>query len=552
MAEPIGLVGLTLQLYIGCIHSYKLFLRARDRERDSSVLTTKMQIEEIRFESWGSLWGFTTQEVDVELAQDESTMAVILKTLQQIKAIFEDTVGLVTKYGLEQEFGDIELDENLETQPPERKRRRATGFSRVIRTGSAVIDRCRWAIVDREKFDGLVQDMKDFNDGLHNITLPAKERRSIGRAVLCAMGTDTLDATRLQVIEAASQTLGSSSTAEPYHSLHMITDFRLRASTVGESSLRISKEQVVLDGTAIALAAHNEPGIGIYNNTPVLVEWRPTPVSLDARTRIARLSSLLSVPSKPSEFHVLDLLAYFEDHDTHRLCFISKLPTPCALPPISLYHLLSRNFKIPPLGTRFRLAQILNVSVLQLHCSSWMHRRIRSSNILFFRNDARQPPDLSQPWITGFGYAHPDGHWSRNAALSRSTKNDENDLYRHPHIHWDEQTSAGLTYRREYDVFSLGMVLLEIGLWEQLRMLKIDRSDEAWLENLKQRDVKRLEYKCGSIYHDVVIRCLEGTKKPTENEVEEEEDGWSWEERKRTEQAWLYWDVLKELEKCNA
>jgi hypothetical protein len=118
------------------------------------------------------------------------------------------------------------------------------------------------------------------------------------------------------------------------------------------------------------------------------MEWRSIPESPDSSTRVAKLNSILSKPSKPPRFCVLDLLAYFEDYDIRRLCFVSRLPTSSTLPPISLYHLLSRISKIPPLGTRFRMTQILAASVLELHCSSWMHRRIRSSNILFFRYDA--------------------------------------------------------------------------------------------------------------------------------------------------------------------
>ena len=153
--------------------------------------------------------------IEAELAQEEPAMSVILKTLERIKAIFEDTAGLVTKYGLEQELKDMELDEPLALSPPERKQKWTAGFSSIVRTASTVIERCRWAIVDREKSESLVKDVKDFNDGLYNITLPAKERRSLGMAVLCAMGTDTQDAARLQDIESASVTHSSNTIAEP-------------------------------------------------------------------------------------------------------------------------------------------------------------------------------------------------------------------------------------------------------------------------------------------------------------------------------------------------
>jgi hypothetical protein len=124
----VGALDLALQLYVCCIHDYKLFLLARDYKRDSSVLTIKMQIEEIRFESWGSFSGFTAGMIDAELAQEEPAMSVIMKTLERIKAIFEDTAGLVTKYGLEQKFKDMELDELLAHSAPESRQKRTAGF----------------------------------------------------------------------------------------------------------------------------------------------------------------------------------------------------------------------------------------------------------------------------------------------------------------------------------------------------------------------------------------------------------------------------------------
>jgi hypothetical protein len=77
-----------------------------------------------------------------------------------------------------------------------------------------------------------VKDVKDFNDGLYNITLPATEQRSLGMSVLCAMGIHTQNITRLQDIESASVTHGSNTIAEPYHSLHMIAGFHLRVTSL--------------------------------------------------------------------------------------------------------------------------------------------------------------------------------------------------------------------------------------------------------------------------------------------------------------------------------
>lgn len=82
------------------------------------------------------------------------------------------------------------------------------------------------------------------------------------------------------------------------------------------------------------------------------------------------------------------------------------------------------------------------------------------------------------------------------------------DYYQHPAKHADPKR----LYRHAYDVYSLGILLLEVGLWEELKNYK-HSGDEDQDHYERRRWVcetylNRLRWACGDTYADVVLRCL--------------------------------------------
>jgi hypothetical protein len=83
------------------------------------------------------------------------------------------------------------------------------------------------------------------------------------------------------------------------------------------------------------------------------------------------------------------------------------------------------------------------------------------------------------------------------------------DYYQHPAKHADPQR----LYRHAYDVYSLGILLLEIGLWKELRI-----HEDSFNEDIEDHYVRRrlicreyihkLRWTCGDTYADVVLSCL--------------------------------------------
>jgi hypothetical protein len=148
------------------------------------------------------------------------------------------------------------------------------------------------------------------------------------------------------------------------------------------------------------------------------------------------------------------------------------------------------------LGARFELARKLVRAVCLLHSTGWLHKNIRAESVMFFpehssafRRDKHEDNieiDVSQPILMGYLFSRPDGitvpgpkpppgqdQGTRPAFVMPSTPNSPSnnilngstlDYYQHPARHANPER----LYRHAYDVYSLGILLLEVGLWRRL------------------------------------------------------------------------------------
>jgi hypothetical protein len=146
----------------------------------------------------------------------------------------------------------------------------------------------------------------------------------------------------------------------------------------------------------------------------------------------------------------------------------------------------------PSLTTRFQLATVLVSAIYQLHSSSWMHREMSAENVIFFQGfrnllGEKQSPqslttlyDLKNPYLDGFKNSR-----SSVYGLSPSYDDDPKRLamfwvqeqpYRHSsyllHKRWGNGSRRKF-HRFRHEYYSLGLILLEIGLWLPLAGLHI-------------------------------------------------------------------------------
>ncbi|KAL8746947.1 MAG: hypothetical protein Q9190_001109 [Brigantiaea leucoxantha] len=196
--------------------------------------------------------------------------------------------------------------------------------------------------------------------------------------------------------------------------------------------------------------------------------------------------------------------------------FVFQIPRGLSYEPRSLRSYLSSNVNLT-LTIRFELAKQMAKSIAYVHTLGFVHKNVCPETVLGFHNSESES-DLF--FLVGFeSIRMADGQTLR---LGDSTwaKN----LYRHPHrqgLHPED------TYIMQHDIYSLGVCLLEVGLWKSFLLYEAGTiaplpspalgiaSDGPEFEQpalMKERLIalakRHLPKQMGERYKKVVVNCL--------------------------------------------
>ncbi|CVL11807.1 hypothetical protein FPRO06_13102 [Fusarium proliferatum] len=119
--------------------------------------------------------------------------------------------------------------------------------------------------------------------------------------------------------------------------------------------------------------------------------------------------------------------------------------------------------------------------------------------------------------LTDFEFSRPVADVTR---LAPHTIDTEHEVYRHS----DRQGLPNASFSKIHDIYSLGLVLLEIGLWQTAKQIyddivKYDLNGVAPTANVMAQKLrsaylddarKRLAHQMGSDYQGAVLACLDG------------------------------------------
>jgi hypothetical protein len=301
--------------------------------------------------------------------------------------------------------------------------------------------------------------------------------------------------------------------------------------SIGKSSIRVIGRLCVKHSSNNPWKTDGSKSV----ETPVLVEYAtydPAYRSTGVSAPTDRLDTLLSILAKlanDQSFHgTLTCLGYFEDPTQPRFGLVFELPSfvysgasdlhkPVEeLRPVTLLSVLqtgskslhNSNSATPPLEDRFRLAYTLGLTFSKIHGGDFVHKDVNSSNILVFRKNKRQSANsralqfaLRSPVICSFDLF---SEYDIEPANTMPPLN----IYRHP----EDPKFTGekaKQYGPQFDLYSLGLILLEVGLWQPLADLW---KPKYTLADFKQRVedvyIRRLASKCGTAYMQVVRECF--------------------------------------------
>lgn len=227
--------------------------------------------------------------------------------------------------------------------------------------------------------------------------------------------------------------------------------------------------------------------------------------------RVQELIAVLRYNARPVAFRSLDCLGAFHDPKRKGFGMIYAFPWEDTVP-IRLNKLLRRSAKdkfVPDLSEKLDLAKILVTCVQSFHISGWVHKNISSFSVIFFLKSEKDLSTLNmrEPYVIGFDHSRKDGE--DEYSLRNSSRIPGAREYLHP-----DYRKRGTDYRRSYDYYSLGLVLLEIGTWTSLSNIygaavfpppSPEELRMKYIRNCTEHLVKTM----GPTYADVTKKCLE-------------------------------------------
>ncbi len=244
----------------------------------------------------------------------------------------------------------------------------------------------------------------------------------------------------------------------------------------------------------------------------------------EALRRIEQLSALFHINQDPS-FRLPFSSGYYHDSQQARYGIVfNPLLHDCGqLKVVTLENILfwkpstkSNRTLRPDLGSRFKLAYTLTLSLSKIQSIGWYHQGIRSENVIFVSTADRfeDSKDIcwDEPWWVGYSTARPDTFDSIPGYDPSPVRN----WYRHPD-RWGQQPKS---FNKVHDIYSIGVVLLEIGIWApisksvtaiSLENSNRDQSGEAARQKLVSLAKNgRVADLMGQQYTSIVELCLQG------------------------------------------
>ena len=461
----------------------------------------EMQFEEQRYRAWGQIVGFDSSQIDNILVKEYSP--------------------IVTRQRSNQNELRLRLSNYLATLYILEEKSRASEDERIS------VDAAVPEIVASEELRRLVRELWD-------ATPPSQQRRMehIWRQSLI----DGRDTDALQRLEGGAQDLyGDNSDLQ----CHMALKRLISAMWTEVDRANPEQRKLILSLSQVektdALDEYHEIGWydpSWYERAPsrgkqrVLTEWMLyTPLwdkqSEEAKVvKVLALAELLHYP-KPKSFCVLDCVGVIPPSaaSSHEgFGFVYSLPGNWSMDSThkitSLGNILQRKGYAITLDDKFRIASSLASSIYELHSAGWLHKNVKSSNVLLLANRHDDSEAIGGPYLIGLRHSRPDGKiWISDTKLSDiSYESGANDVFGHPEVHPSYLPgSAHTRFVKAFDVYGLGIVLLEIGLWRSIAAFHARHLNEnrtGFSNLLRERYVPRLSQSMGTLYRDVVIACI--------------------------------------------
>ncbi|MCJ1243792.1 hypothetical protein MMC30_000989 [Trapelia coarctata] len=563
-------------LYQSTIAAYDTFTTACPADGAASIVQAQFLVHELWLKRWGDSVGLTKREDDLDgrLKSETGFSSAVTAALVNLKFLLLDMEDIKKQYGVHI-INDLPEQDHLLSEHENRRQ----GMEATFENPSLVKKLCLASKEKGEEINAFVVQLAKFNHGLHSL-MPPLEARVLAKSVTAEL-LRTTDLEKLLILRLAFQDLDPD--------MASLVQLRYRSLGAARHPNRMPVMELPNSSAGLTVcktALTKQRSIGTYISPVmiparlwnVMIEWKYFDPDIGAEEKtllekkVTSLAYFLSQAKKPCGLCSFSCVGFTRatvdtaGHFKYGLVYVVSDFTPNSILPTSLSDILPKDAKDWgamkfSLGGRFNLACSLAECVYNLHVSNWLHKDICSDNVLFV---PPWPKPLSKPSHPSVCLILAGYDIACSKRLKDSTQKAESaniNAYAHP-----VYRNGEVKYCRLFDIYSLGVILLEIGLWRRVETGVVGATATEVRETLIRICENRLEFTMGVLYRNVVLRCLKGDFAVEGLEIEEIEEP-RWEEMREEEvkaaqardervncelATAFYWKVVKVLATLNA
>ncbi|RSL86509.1 hypothetical protein CEP51_002759 [Fusarium floridanum] len=558
-SDPTGIAGtalgatsLFLQLFQGCVDGFSVWQKGETLASDALIFKARLEMQAARFKAWGMDWGFE-RGPDAACWRDARFVQHGDLAVKYVVIIYSflDSLG-----ELSTDFPSLASAENVPISAAtsigamirlafkdSREREEWAQKLETMRDEARMSEKLQWALKEGEitKTLGLLESMID--DLCKFFKPPENDpvALQVANSLLSSLSISKLSAV---VVGAPDDSMLQSLALLKV----MILQLRLGVSNkdrVDEKD-RLLRETGVLDERTRRSTGTFRKG---STTSDVLVEWKLIDNSYTppghststyramAENRIKNLARLLKKSSRLEDLRTLHCIGVVSrdglSDDEVRYGIIFRMPS-------KRYTTLKAILEGPQdgifLDDWFKVARSVTRAVLCLHLAGWLHKGLRSENILYFTEDDGII-SYEEPYLAGFEYSR---EISAPGQTEGVTDDLEANLYRHVEVQGlpeeaenaeegESADSKGRTpFAMKHDIYSVGILLLELGLQKPVIQLYeaatkdegYEHSATAFWEWVVSRELPKLGQLRGKEYLMATGLCLRSGFKGTDEELQ--------------------------------
>ncbi|KAH0847979.1 hypothetical protein FOPE_01795 [Fonsecaea pedrosoi] len=313
--------------------------------------------------------------------------------------------------------------------------------------------------------------------------------------------------------------------------LRQVETMKARKSQANVANLRCEPDAVELrERTNRSLESY----VAEYKGRVSFVEYYAQSRLLESKDSCEELATILSM-ANPVTMGCLQCSAFFVDAAHDRYGLVYGIPSHLSPQPGQQLRTLHDLFRetnqtkrlLHPLNRRFHVASMIATALLYVHAMGWVcmdldalnssltspqvHKSLKSDNILILEGNQadakhRFPYLIGSPYLVGFPYARQNTALSAPLAFQEASTTGV-DIYRHP---GRQGVTPAERFSMCHDLYSLGVVLLEIGLWKAIdeKLGDFQGKTPAEVKDKLLNMAQHLSVVMGRKYRDIVLTCL--------------------------------------------